>query len=197
MKTGESRWMDEATLETLLRQAQAGDTAALGELYRNFHRRVLGLCRYLLGSAAAAEDAASEVFLRMQQAMSTYDTTLPFARWLLAIASHYCVDQLRRRRVEQRLFASEEIEGREPETPSVSPLGEALAGEQRAAVRAAVAGLPERLRLPLVLRYYSELSYDQIAAELDLNRNTVATLILRAKKELRRALRRTPTRWVQ
>ena len=71
------------------------------------------------------------------------------------------------------------------------------AGASFDAVRAAVAALPERLRLPLVLRYYSELSYDQIAAELDLNRNTVATLILRAKKELRRALRRAPSKWLQ
>ena len=53
-----------------------------------------------------------------------------------------------------------------------------------------VAALPERYRLPLTLRYYNEMSYDEIAATLNLTRAHVATLIFRAKQELRRAMRR-------
>lgn len=63
-----------------------------------------------------------------------------------------------------------------------------MAQEERDAVRAAIAALPERYRVPLVLRYYSELRYEEIAATLNLPRNTVATLIFRAKQELRRVL---------
>jgi RNA polymerase sigma factor (sigma-70 family) len=55
-------------------------------------------------------------------------------------------------------------------------------------VRDTIARLPDNYRVPLVLRYYSELSYDEIAQQLDLERNYVAALIFRAKKELRRRL---------
>ena len=63
-----------------------------------------------------------------------------------------------------------------------------MSKEERAQVRDAIARLPENYRLPLSLRYYGELSYDEIAQHLDLQRNYVATLIFRAKQELRRKL---------
>lgn len=188
VRTGGPSRMDEATLQAALRQARAGEAEAFAALYKNYSRRVFGLCRHLLGSTEAAEDATNEVFLRAQRAMSSYDSALPFPRWLLSIASHYCVDQLRRRRLERRLFEPEVGEEQEPAGKQPSPLAAVLAGEDRAHVRAALDGLPERYRLPLVLRYYSELSYDQIAATLGLSRNQVATLLFRGKAELRRAL---------
>ena len=69
-----------------------------------------------------------------------------------------------------------------------SPLGAVISMEERAKVRDTIARLPENYRVPLVLRYYSELSYDEIAQQLNLERNYVAALIFRAKQELRRRL---------
>lgn len=179
---------DEAELQAVAERARAGNHEAFADLYRNYYRRVFALCRHLLGSVEAAEDASSEVFLRIQRAMRAYDSARPFPSWLLGIASHYCVDLLRRRQVEGRLFEPGEVDVSDPAIPETAPLSELLANEQRAAVRAAVAALPDRLRLPLVLRYDNELSYQQIAEMLGLNRNLVATLIFRAKRELRRVL---------
>ncbi|MGH9814431.1 MAG: RNA polymerase sigma factor, partial [Candidatus Acidiferrales bacterium] len=119
-----------------------------------------------------------------------FDSALPFPRWLLSIASHHCIDQLRRRRVEHRLFDPTEVETHDPASLSASPLQDLVAAERRDAVRSAVEALPERYRMPLVLRYFSEMSYEQIAGSLGLNRNHVATLIFRAKQELRRGLER-------
>jgi RNA polymerase sigma-70 factor (ECF subfamily) len=76
-----------------------------------------------------------------------------------------------------------EATGTEP-----SPLGAVLTTEERVQVRDAIARLPENYRVPLVLRYYGELSYDEIAQQLGLQRNYVAALIFRAKQELRRNL---------
>jgi RNA polymerase sigma-70 factor, ECF subfamily len=95
--------MDDAVTQAVLERARAGEAQAFAELYRRFHRRVFGLCRHLLGSAQAAEDAASEVFLRAQRSMSAYDSALPFQSWLFSIAANYCTDLLRRRGVEQRV----------------------------------------------------------------------------------------------
>jgi len=69
-----------------------------------------------------------------------------------------------------------------------SPLGAVISMEERVQVRDTIARLPENYRVPLVLRYYGELSYDEIAQQLDLERNYVAALIFRAKQELRRRL---------
>ena len=185
--------MEGGALEAVVREARSGKSEAFGELFRLYGSRVRGLCRYLLGSAAAAEDATSEVFLRVQRAMNTYDTTVPFQRWLFSIASHYCIDQLRRGRLEQRLFQPEDPESPEPAAPGgASPLTEFLAAEERARIRTAIEELPPKYRSVLALRYYVELDYNQIAAELGLTRAHVATLLFRAKKELRRVMERGP-----
>jgi len=76
----------------------------------------------------------------------------------------------------------------ETPSPEPSPLAAVMSTEERAQVRNAIARLPENYRLPLVLRYYSELSYDEIAQQLNLKRNYVAALIFRAKQDLRRKL---------
>ena len=175
-------------LDELVRQARAGDEAALAALYQQFRLRVFGLCRYLLGAREDAEDATSEVFLKAQRAMDTYDDAFPFDRWLLSITSHHCLDVLRRRRTERRLFDPESLDTYEPPLPGPTALGALLTAEEQERVQRAIAALPDHYRLPLTLRYYSDLSYDEIARSLGLNRNHVATLIYRAKKELRRRL---------
>jgi len=162
--------------------------ADLGELYSSHYRHVFSLCRYLLNSLDAAEDATHEVFLRAQRGIDGYVRALPFSTWLLSIAGHYCVDILRRRSTELRLFGPEQSEWCEPAAARVSPLAELLAAECGAKVRMAIAALPVKYRVPLVLAYYNELTYDEIAAVLGLNRNHVATLIFRGKKELGRIL---------
>jgi RNA polymerase sigma-70 factor, ECF subfamily len=159
------------------------------DIYKAHHRRVLSLCRYLLNSKDAAEDAAHEVFLRAQRKLSTYDPSLPMSSWLLGIATNHCIDLLRRRGVETRLFEGDSAEGFEPSSRGPGPLSELLASERGDAVRSALAELQERFRIPLVLAYYNELSYDEIAHALGLKRNHVATLIFRAKQQLREKLK--------
>ena len=153
--------------------------------------RVRGLCRYLLGSRDATEDAVSEVYLKARQGRMLYNPRQSFATWITSIARHYCFDVLRRRRVELRLFTRAEIDADAlPDRAghAHTPLADALAHESRQELRVAIERLPRRYRLPLVLRYYEELSYDEIARELDLTRQDVATLLFRAKHKLRAAL---------
>jgi RNA polymerase sigma-70 factor (ECF subfamily) len=186
----------ETELAVLVAAARRGDSGALSALYEALAPRVYGLCRHLLGSPEAAEDARNEVFLRLQPALDTYDATQPFRPWLLSVASHYCVDLLRRRRVEARLFVPGEAETVPAPVPSEtepSPLGRLVLEERRAEVLEAIRALPESYRLPLVLRYYGELSYDEIARQLGLTRTHVATLLFRAKQVLRRRLHAATT----
>lgn len=177
-------------LEAVVQRAQDNDAEALGEIYRRFVRRVFGLCRYMLGSRENAEDATSEIFLKLQRSIASYDGSIPFPRWLLRLASNQCIDVLRRRARRRKVMAESEAgtEVIDAASSELSPLGALIGKEERAKVRDAIERLPENYRVPLVLRYYSELTYDEIAHELGLEKNYVAALIFRAKQELRRRL---------
>ena len=189
-RDGKAKQMEELDLESVIGRARGHDVAALEQIYRRYVRRVFGLCRYMLDSRESAEDATCEVFLKLQRSIESYDGSIPFPRWLLRVAGNQCIDALRRQRRGRQVIVEVEegatvVEARSAEP---SPLGTVMSKEERAQVRDAIARLPENYRLPLVLRYYSELSYDEIAQQLDLQRNYVAALIFRAKQELRRKL---------
>jgi RNA polymerase sigma-70 factor (ECF subfamily) len=187
---GGNRQMEGLDLESVIARARGHDTQALAEIYHRYVRRVFGLCRYMLDSRESAEDATSEVFLKLQRSIQSYDGSIPFPRWLLRVAGNQCIDALRRRQRGRKVII--EVEDGAPVIEAASsepsPLGAVIGTEERAEVRGTIARLPENYRVPLVLRYYSELSYDEIAQQLGLQRNYVAALIFRAKKELRRKL---------
>jgi RNA polymerase sigma-70 factor (ECF subfamily) len=185
-REGKATQMEGPDLERVIERAQGHDAEALGELYRLYARRVFGLCRYMLDSRESAEDATSEVFLKLQRSIESYNGSIPFPRWLLRVAGNQCIDALRRRK--RGLQQIVEVEDIEAATSEPSPLGAVLSTEERAQVRDAIARLPENYRVPLVLRYYGELGYDEIAQQLGLHKNYVAGLIFRAKHELRRKL---------
>ena len=189
-REGETRQMEGLGLESVIERAQGHDAEALGEIYRRYVRRVFGLCRYMLNSREGAEDATSEVFLKLQRSIESYDGSIPFPRWLLRVAGNQCIDALRRRQRGLKVFVEVEDGAAVIEAASSepSPLGALLSAQERAQVRDTIARLPENYRMPLVLRYYGELRYDEIAQELGLERNSVAALIFRAKQELRRRL---------
>ena len=161
---------------------------ALGELYTEFHPKVLRLCLYLLGSMEDAEDAASEIFARLPRALESYDPAHAIEPWLTRVASNYCVDVLRRRKSEQRIFQPSDPGSPEPAEDSVSPLRRVLSNEEGEIVRQALARLPEHYRQPLIQRYWHDLGYHEIARTLGLTRANVATLIFRAKKALQATL---------
>jgi RNA polymerase sigma-70 factor, ECF subfamily len=126
----------------------AADREVLADLYRNFHSRVLRLCLYLLESVEEAEDAASEIFVRLPVSLETYDRAQPFEPWLARVTRNYCVDLLRRRRSEQRVFQFPNAEALEAIAPTPSPLEEYLRNEEGNKIREAVARLPEHYRRP-------------------------------------------------
>jgi RNA polymerase sigma-70 factor (ECF subfamily) len=165
-------------------------TPEFEQIYREHYRKVLNLCAYLLSSRDAAEDAAQEVFLRVRHRIETYNPEFSLSNWILKISSNYCMDILRRRGVEKRLFQTDAPDRSEPSTDEPGPLTGIVTAEQGKRIRQALRRLPERFRIPLVLAYYNEFSYDEIAAVLHIPRNTVATLLFRGKQQLRKELKK-------
>jgi len=171
---------------TLAERARAGDEAAFAELFRRHAPHVGRVCRRMLGPAA--DDAVSETFLRARRSLDGYAPDRPFRTWMLSIASHHCIDQLRRRSVERKIFADAEAETLEGPDPAPTPLRRITLREERAAVLAAIDALPEKYRMPLVLRYFNEMDYAAIGEVLGLERAHVGTLLFRARRMLRERL---------
>jgi RNA polymerase sigma-70 factor, ECF subfamily len=174
--------------EALAQRAAGGDREAFADLFGVYAQPVTRLCRRMLGSDAEAEDARSEVFLRARTALDGYDAQRPFRSWLLAIAAHHCIDQLRRRALEGRLFDPADFDEATLPSAAPSPLGSALARERRDGLLAALDALPARHRAPLVLRYFAELPYAAIAELLGVGVRDVGVVLYRAKLRLREAL---------
>jgi len=179
---------DHVLVRAQIERARRGETEAFGALFGSFGADVARLCARMLGSGADAEDAASETFLRARRAIDDYDATRPFRTWLLAIAAHRCIDRLRQRTREQKLFAPTELDAETLPHPGPSPLRGELDGERRRAVTRAIDQLPERYRAPLVLRYFAEQSYLEIGVALELSEAQVGMLLYRARRKLRELL---------
>src|SRR5271157_3025629 len=182
--------MSEANLAQVLSQVRAGDSDAWGDLYRQYAPAIFRFCRRLLPAREDAEDATTEIFMKVRQKLGTYDSSRPFTAWLYKVASNHCWDTLRRRRIRQDLETGD-LETLPLEHPDPSQLEQLQIDHDSKHVRAGLAKLPDRARMALVLRYYSDMSYDEIADTLGVRRAFVGVLLLRARHQLRDALGRS------
>ena len=154
-------------------------------LYKEYYVRVFGLCRRLLNSANLAEDATQETFMRAYRSFNRYDSNQPFWQWIAAIANNYCIDLLRQRSRTTKLFGDEDAELAQLESQDKKVLTELIDAQDADAVNTAVAQLNDKYRVPLVLAYYNDSSYEEIASDLSISRSHVGVLLLRAKQQLR------------
>jgi RNA polymerase sigma factor (sigma-70 family) len=188
----------------LARRAARGDGDAFAELYERHEGRAFNLCYRILGSRDDAADATQEAFvgvLRRLPQLAGRDVA--FGSYVLTSARNACYDLIERRK---RTQPSDEIPesatpmggavggggiGFDPGDPEDDPERNVLLEARTEEIRVANLTLPERQREVLALRQLEELSYDEIAELLDMNRNSVAQLISRARINLRDALRGT------
>ncbi len=157
--------------------------ADLEEIFRREYGRIVGVAARVLGSREQAEDVAQEVFL------SFGATDVPAAQargWLSVAAAHTSLNVIR----SGRRRATREEAARAAEPATSSDVAEAVVTrEERTHVRAALARLPRKHAVALVLRH-SGLSYAEVAAALDLSPGSVGTTVRRAESALREELNR-------
>jgi RNA polymerase sigma-70 factor, ECF subfamily len=179
--------MNSTELADLLLRVRGGDANAWGELYREYAPAIFRFCRRALPAREDAEDATNEVFMKVRQKLGTYDSSRPFTAWLYKVASNHCWDMLRRRRIRQDLETGD-VETLPLEHPDPGQLEILQAEHTSKEVRAGLDKLPDRARMALVLRYFSDMSYDEIAETLGVRRAFVGVLLLRARHQLREIL---------
>ncbi len=166
-----------------LKQAQAGDRGAFARLVAAYQGPVYNLCYRMLGSAPEAEDAAQETFVRVYAKLHTYHPDKKLSSWILSIASHYCIDRLRRRHGDALSLDDEEVATVLP-SRQAGPEESALRNEARDEVQAAVSRLDPAYRVPLILRYWHDLSYTEIAEVMGLTVQAVKSRLHRARLQM-------------
>lgn len=170
---------DEATI---ISQARAGDPEAFSQLVELYERPVYSLCYRMLGNPHAAEDAAQEAFIRAFKAMKRYDPERKFITWLLSIASNYCIDQHRKRR--PTLVDVEAVAPGDLVADGKSVEGQLLQQEQEAEMQAMLETLNSTDRAAVILHYWYQFSYAEIADQLSLTESAVKSRLHRARRSL-------------
>ena len=175
-----------ATLDdrALVAQAVAGDRGAFDVLVRRHQRSIYGVCYRFTGDHADASDLAQDTFVRAYRGLARFKGDAAFATWLYRIAVNVCLS-----RAATKTPALDPIEPLElPDLRGDRPDDPLRRAEDAARVKAAIARLPEKQRMTVILRVYHELPHDAIARTLGSTVGTVKANFFHALQNLRRLL---------
>ena len=168
--------------------AQKGDRDAFGELVTRFQNRIYSFCYQFFRNPDIASDLAQETFLRAYRYIKKYDSDKKFSTWIYSIAKNICIDEYRKmgrgRTVSIDDLPPERIKSTEDSIHLRDPAQIFMQLQDRMILEEAIAQLPEKYKAVIVLCYFQELPYQEIADVLDLNLNLVKVRIFRAKKRL-------------
>jgi RNA polymerase sigma-70 factor (ECF subfamily) len=170
-----------------------GDPAAFGELVRRYGDGILGYLIRMSGNREQAEDLFQETFKRVHEKAHTFRGP-QFKGWLFKIATNVALDGIRRSKNTKAISLNQQLDCDNPNSEqfgavaladnSCNPSEQALKAEQTEQVRLAIKLLPERQRATLVLAYYQQLSYPDVAEVLGCSVGTVKTQMFRALRTL-------------
>lgn len=181
--------MSQTSDGSLVSKTRRGDTDAFGELVQRYQHSVFNVCYRMLGERRDAEDLAQETFLRAYQRLSSYDDTRPFGPWIHRVAANLCLNYIKSQKPvamvldEERDNPKEEIEG--------MPEYQQEHAEKANMIRNAILELRPQYRAAIELRHYQDLSYKEIASQLNLPLSDVKSHLFRARKQLAQELNLT------
>lgn len=184
--------MEEINDLALIGRFQSGDPSAFGDIILKYQDKIYNLCRYMLGNADDAEDAAQDVFLKAYQALPKFQPKASLYTWLYRIAANTCMDYRRKPVLESLFGRSEEGERFIHDRPTEAPSPERLyqARQMDRALRECLGRLSAKLRAVIVLREVEDLSYEEIADTLEISMGTVKSRMARAREELQDCMKR-------
>jgi RNA polymerase sigma-70 factor (ECF subfamily) len=178
----EQRWIEEA---------RQGDRHAFGNLVEAYQGPMYNLTYRMLGDSDEAEDAAQESFLRAYRKLDSYDPARKFSNWLLSIASHYCIDRLRRRRLIWLSLEDENLPPAALVSHQPGPEHHIVENEREAEIQGLLDTLSPDYRTVVVLHYWYNLSYEEIAETTDSTVSAVKSRLFRARRMLANQLQQS------
>lgn len=181
---------DVAADAALVAECRRGTPGALERLVERFQSDVFGTALRLTHDRDAALELTNSIFYKTYKNLDAYEPGRPLRPWLLRIATNETLNWLRsRRREREHVLSGEASDVAFEQLPGgTDPEAAALSTERRETVREALARLPEHYRLVLTLRFFNDLSYQEIATLTGQDANTVGVQLLRARQLLKREL---------
>jgi RNA polymerase sigma-70 factor (ECF subfamily) len=168
------------------RNAPEGDLRAFEQLIALYRKRILADCVYLTRDDSSSEDLAQEVFVKAFFGLRSFEGRSSFRHWLQRIKVNHCLNHMKKRASRNEVTLEEapfeDIEELRVE-PQASRDLESL--ETRARIEAILHSLPATLRVPLIMRDMDDLSYEEIAAALNLGLSAVKMRVKRAREHFR------------
>jgi len=162
----------------LILQARRGDAAAFGELVTRYQTSVFNVCYRMLHERGEAEDLAQESFMRAYDRIQTFDIEREFSPWIRRVAANLCLNHLKSQKI------TAELDDERDADPAQLPEAVQEVHERSEQIRHALSSLPANYRIVVELRHYQELSYEEIAAELNIPLSDVKSHLFRARKIL-------------
>ncbi len=164
-----------------LEGCRRGDPEAQRRVFERYKDRVFSIAfNFLKGDDAGAQDITQEVFVKVFRAAKSFRQDARLSTWLYRITANACMDEMRKRR---RVVLFGDV------PPQLSPaVAQHEPAELDPDVKAALGRLTPKLRIAVLLRYFDDLSYDEIADALDVSAGTVASRLNRAHRFLAREL---------
>ena len=176
--------------QELVQKTLEGDTDAFSVLVQRYQKQIYSLTYRLTNDPEDARDLAQEVFIHIFRVLDKFDQDRKFFSWMYKVATNVCYNALRRSKKDQAVALDDKVIEITPFVASSEALPEEYyeRRETQELVRKAVAQLPEKYRLPLVLRYLEDMSYKEIAEHMELPVTTIETRLYRGKSLLQKRL---------
>jgi RNA polymerase sigma-70 factor, ECF subfamily len=172
--------------ERVIKACQTGDREAFRLLFEAYKDRVFSIAVYSFhGDRTAASDVTQQIFLKLMTNIGQFRGESQFTTWLYRLVANACIDEQRKRKRFVDLgdvVPVSRIEDRRPQERAFARL------ELADSVKAAIGELKPKFRLPILLKYMEQLSYEEIAGVLGCSKGTVASRLNRGHKELARRL---------
>ena len=170
--------MNAPTDRDLILRARRGDAEAYGDLVARHQTSVFNVCYRILHNRADAEDLAQETFIRALDRLHIFDLEREFSPWIRRVAANLCLNHIESHK------STAPLDEERDEDKAQSPGEQVEVKERSEQIRSALASLPPHYRLVVELRHYQELSYDEIASELNIPLSDVKSHLFRARKLL-------------
>jgi RNA polymerase sigma-70 factor (ECF subfamily) len=176
--------------ESLVIKSQSGDRVAFEQLVRRTARGLYAKLYLETGDAHHAEDLVQETYLHAWRKLHQLSEPAGVRAWLFTIAHAAMLDAIRRNGRKKRVATSSPLSvAMEPPALNDTPLEHAQRQELRSRVLSKLRAMPERIRLPLTLRFIAEADYESISRELGLTNGSLRGLLSRGLAQLREALK--------
>ncbi|MGB7837453.1 MAG: sigma-70 family RNA polymerase sigma factor [Terrimicrobiaceae bacterium] len=193
--SNDSAGIDEGQQDVaLMLRVKTGDLEAFEALVTRHQHSVVGTAAKMLCNAAEAEDIGQQVFVRVWKSAAHYEPSAKFTTWLMTITRNLVFNELRRRRRAQLVFIESDQEGagqhQLADEEAAVPSEKLLDAELQETIDAAIASLPEKQRLAIVLRRYEGMPYEEIAKVLKTSVAAVKSILFRARADLKEKLKK-------